>query len=174
VILAARRCFPCTRTRLDVARSRVTRPRRLARLEEELPVDEDVANELDEPVGRGTALPPVEGVGAAPAPLGAAGTVGAGIVGAGAIAGAGGIVGVGVSTGGGGGGGGVGGSGREMVGTETVIPGTPTSPSACADSTPAAAAAHETASIRAAGPTRLAITFRLENGVPAQTGTRYC
>ena len=102
------------------------------------------------------------------AAVGGVGTAGAGTgpgTGAGGIRG-----GAGAGTGGGGGVG----MGRETVGRETVIGGRPTSPSACAESTPAAAAAQETASIRARVEIRRTFTLRSQNVDSVPRGTRYC
>jgi hypothetical protein len=108
--------------------------------------DDDAPSGVGAPTGGG------EVAGLAPE-----GVVGAGMgVGVGALAvgrGTGTGVGAGGSLGAGGGGGsgtgaGEGGAGRVTVGTETVIGGRPTWPSARAESTPAVAAAQETASVR--------------------------
>jgi hypothetical protein len=162
VILAARRRPPSTWTRVGVARSRVTRARRfvpddggparsespdelVAPVEGELPLDEDGAAEPEE--AGGAAGVPVEGLGGAGDGDGGVGAgVGSGTVGAGGGGGRIVVTGTGSGSGAGGGGGGVGsGSGSETVGSETVIGGRPTSPSACPENRPAAAVAHETA-----------------------------
>jgi hypothetical protein len=163
VILVARRRIPSTRTRVGVARSRVTRARlfvpdgRRARseatdelvapVEDELPVEANVATDPEGAVGGAGAL--LDGLGIAGVVDGLGAGVGGGdTVGTGT--GGGGIVGVGTGRGAGAGAGGGGvGTGSETVGRETVIGGRPTSPSACAESTPAAAAAVETARVRA-------------------------
>jgi hypothetical protein len=116
----------------------------------EPPLDEGVAADPEEAGGAGV---PVEGLGSAGAGAGVGAGIGSDTVGAGR----GGIAGVGTGSGSGsgngngagGGGGGDVGSGSETVGSETVIGGRPTSPSACAENRPAAAVTHETARIRA-------------------------
>jgi hypothetical protein len=186
-ILAARRRLPSPRTRVDVARSRVTRARRfvpddggparseapgegVAPVEGELPLDGNVAAGPEETGG--AAGVPVEGLGG-----GGGGGVGAGVGSGSGSGGGGGGSGSGSGSGAGGGGGGSGSEtvGSETVGSETVIGGRPTSPSACAESTPAAAVADETARIRAKFVRRRMcrmVTLN-RNRSPAQKVTRY-
>jgi hypothetical protein len=142
----------------------------VAPVEDELPVEANVATDPEGAVGGAGAL--LDGLGIAGVVDGLGAGVGGGdTVGTGT--GGGGIVGVGTGRGAGAGAGGGGvGTGSETVGRETVIGGRPTSPSACAESTPAAAAAVETARVRANFVSRRTLTLCPKNGSPAPAVTR--
>jgi hypothetical protein len=158
VILAAVRRFPTVRARREVASIRVTLARRAGCGVRGPVLEEELTNELGDSVGNGAG-----GLPAAVAGVAAVGdaTAAGGVTAAGGATAAGGCAGTGMGRGmgtggaggivgaGGGGGGGVVGIGRETVGSDTVMGGKPTSPRACAESTPAAAATKQTAIIRA-------------------------
>jgi hypothetical protein len=182
VILAALVRLPLRRTRAVFARSRVTRagPAGLDAVDVDRVAEEEAPSCVGEPIGGGAAgLIPAEadgvgaGVGVA-TPAGAAGTG----TGTGTGTGAAGSFGAGTGAGGGGGSGGGtgaggGGVGRVTVGSETVIGGRPTCPSARAESTPAVAAAKKTASVRRRMDRRIKLSSLL-NASSASSVTRYC
>jgi hypothetical protein len=160
VILAAVLRLPLRRTRVVVARSRVTRAGPAGLNTPGRAVDEEVPTVLGDPIGGGAAAGlPGAGAGVL-AGVPAEGGVTAGVAAAGGVT-AGGVTAGGVGTetdgrvtrgGGGGGGSGAGGVvavGSVTVGSDTVIGGRPTWPRARAESAPAVAAAQKRTSVRA-------------------------